>query len=68
VILARHVACVGEMRNSYKILDRKPEGVKPLRRFRCRWGDNIKIYLREKVGKVWTGRICFRTGTNGELF
>jgi hypothetical protein len=27
-----HVACMGEMRNAYKILVGKPEGKRPLRR------------------------------------
>jgi hypothetical protein len=35
-----------EMRNAYKILVR-PKGNKQLRRWRCRWEDNIRIYLRE---------------------
>jgi hypothetical protein len=37
------VACMGEMRNEYKILVRKPEGKIPLER---PWEDNIKIYLK----------------------
>jgi hypothetical protein len=32
-------------RNVYKLLVRKPEGKKPLGRPRCRWINNIKIYL-----------------------
>jgi hypothetical protein len=31
----------------YKILVRKPEGKRPLRRLRHRWEDNIKLDLRE---------------------
>jgi len=31
---AGHVAHMGEMRNTYKILARKPEGIKPLGRHR----------------------------------
>jgi len=31
-----YVACIGEMRNAYKILVGKPEGKKPLGRPRCR--------------------------------
>jgi hypothetical protein len=42
-----HVASMGEMRNIYKILVRKPEEKKPLERARCRWKDNIKMDLRE---------------------
>jgi hypothetical protein len=35
----------GEKRNAYKILMRKPEGKRPLRRRRRKWVDNIKNYL-----------------------
>jgi hypothetical protein len=38
---------MGEMRNSYKILLGKSEGKRPLRRPRCRWGDNIIMDLWE---------------------
>ena len=34
-------------RNAYRVLVRKPEGMRPLRRPRCRWEDNIKMDLRE---------------------
>jgi hypothetical protein len=44
---AGHVARMEEKRNAYRILVEKPEGKRPLRRPRCRWVDNIKIYLRE---------------------
>jgi hypothetical protein len=30
-----------------RVLAGKPEGKKPLGRLRCRWVDNIKIYLGE---------------------
>jgi hypothetical protein len=33
---------MGEMRNMFKILVRKPEGKRPLRRLRHRWEDNVK--------------------------
>jgi len=32
-----HVAHIGELRNSYKVLVRKSEGKRPLRRPGCRW-------------------------------
>jgi hypothetical protein len=38
---------MGEKRNVYRILVRKPEGKKPLGRPRRRWVDNIKIDLSE---------------------
>ena len=31
----------------YRVLVRKPEGNKPLRRMRCRWEENKKMYLQE---------------------
>jgi hypothetical protein len=42
----------GETRNAYRILVEKPEGNRPLGRSRCRWVDNIKIYIR-RIG--WDG-------------
>jgi hypothetical protein len=42
---AGHVACMGEMKNVYKILVGKSEGKRPPRRLRCRWEDNIRIDL-----------------------
>jgi hypothetical protein len=38
---------MGEKRNAYGILVRKPEGKRPLGRPRRRWEDNIKMDLRE---------------------
>jgi hypothetical protein len=38
---------MGEKRNTYKILVRKPEGERPLRRPSRRWEDNIRIGLIE---------------------
>jgi hypothetical protein len=38
--LAGHVACIGEMRNSHKLVVREAEGK------RLRWEDNIKIDLK----------------------
>jgi hypothetical protein len=42
-----HVACMGEGRGVYGVLVGRPEGKRPLRRPRHRWGDNIKLDLRE---------------------
>jgi hypothetical protein len=38
---------MGEIRNAYKILVGMPEGRRPFKRYRHRWEDNIKMYLRE---------------------
>ncbi|KAJ4443996.1 hypothetical protein ANN_05785 [Periplaneta americana] len=44
---AGHVARMGECRNAYRVLVRRPEGKRPLGRPRRRWEDNIKMDLRE---------------------
>jgi hypothetical protein len=41
-----HVACMGEMRNAYRILVGKPEEKRPLQ-IPSRWEDNIRIDLRK---------------------
>jgi hypothetical protein len=38
-----HIARIGEMRNTYKILIEKPEGKRPLQRPRHRWEGFIKM-------------------------
>jgi hypothetical protein len=38
---------MGEKRNEYRLLVGKPEGKKPLGRWRHRWIDNIKMDLFE---------------------
>jgi hypothetical protein len=45
---AVHVAHMGKMRNLYNIFVGKPERNRPLGRPRCRWEDNIRLYLRRK--------------------
>jgi hypothetical protein len=54
---AGHIAQIGEKRNSYWILMRKPEGKRPLGRPIHRWVDNIKIDLIEIIlhGVDWIG-------------
>jgi hypothetical protein len=44
---AGHVVRMGEKRNVYRLLVRKPEGKRPLGRPRRRWIDNIKTDLLE---------------------
>jgi hypothetical protein len=43
---AGHVARMGEKKNAYRLLMGKPERKRPLGRPRCRWLNNIKMYLR----------------------
>jgi hypothetical protein len=45
--MARHVARMGEKRNTYRSLVGKPEGRRPLGRPRRTWLDNIRIDLVE---------------------
>jgi hypothetical protein len=56
---AVHVANMGRMRNSHKILVNEPEGKKTLGRRRSRWEDNIKMNLKHCV-RVWDGFKWFR--------
>jgi len=42
-----HVACMGDTKNPYSIMDGKPEGERPLGGPQCRWKDNIRMDLRE---------------------
>ena len=44
---AKHVACMEQSRNAYRVLVGKLEGKRPLGRPRHRWKDNIKMDLRE---------------------
>jgi hypothetical protein len=61
-MVGRHIACMEQMRNVYKILSRNFEG-----RTTRGWEDNIKIYLKEIVLKVWRGSFWLGTGTGGWL-
>jgi hypothetical protein len=40
---------MGEKRNVFMLLVRKPEGKRPLQRPRCRWVDSIKMDLGEII-------------------
>jgi hypothetical protein len=44
----RNVACMGEMRNAYKIVVSKHEGKRPFGRRKHRWTDNIRMHIGEK--------------------
>jgi hypothetical protein len=61
---ARHAAFMGELRNAYKILVRKPDGKKPPRRPRRRQDDIIKIDFTE-IMRQWTGFSWLKTGYLG---
>jgi hypothetical protein len=43
-----NLARMWEKRNVYRILVRKPEGKRPIGRPSRRWGNNIKMDLRER--------------------
>jgi hypothetical protein len=51
---AGHVARRGKKRNAYRLLVRKPEGKRPLRKPRRRWVDNI----RKDLGEVGWGGVA----------
>jgi hypothetical protein len=44
---------MNEKSNAYMILEGMTEGKRPLERPRCRWVDNIKMDLRDRMG--WYG-------------
>jgi hypothetical protein len=58
---------MGEGRNVYRVLVGKPEGKRPIGRWRRRWEDGIKMDLREIgwEGGVWSGFIWLDIGTGG---
>jgi hypothetical protein len=43
---ARHVTRMAGLKNAYTILVGKPKGKSPFGRPRCRWEDNIRLYLK----------------------
>jgi hypothetical protein len=56
-----------EMRNAYKMLVRRPEVKRPIRRPRHILEVNIRMDLRETGAKLCTGFIWLRIGTGGGL-
>jgi hypothetical protein len=62
-----HAARMVEKRIVYRLLVVKPEGKRPLGRRGRRWIDNIKMDLLEIGIVLWTGLVCLRIGTGGEL-
>jgi hypothetical protein len=51
-----------EMRNAYKVMNRKPDGKTQVERPRRRWDDNIKANLKETVGALVLGSSCSDRG------
>ena len=45
----------------------KREVMRPLGRPSHRWEDNIKMDLKKKMMRSWTGLILLRVGASGEL-
>jgi hypothetical protein len=52
---------------AHRILERRPEGRRPVGRPRRRWEYNIKMDLQEVGREAWTGLIWLRIGTSGGL-
>jgi hypothetical protein len=52
---AGHVESMMKRRGAYRILVEKPEGKKPIGKYRHRWEDNIKIDLKIS----WEDLHCF---------
>jgi hypothetical protein len=53
---------MGEEREVYRVLLRKPEGKKPLGRPRRRWEDGIRMDLRVIDWGLWIGFSWLRMG------
>jgi len=62
-----HVACTGEKRNAYRVLVGKAEGKTPIERPRCKWEDNIKIYVEEIRLEAVDWINLARVGTRGNF-
>jgi hypothetical protein len=55
-----HVACMGEMRNIYKMFVEKPANKRSLLRRRYRWKNNIKMHLKEVGFEILNGFVWLR--------
>jgi hypothetical protein len=64
---AGHVARMGEGRNVYRVLMRKPEGKKKLEDQGVDGRMGSKLTLGRLVGGVWSGFTWLRIGTAGGL-
>ena len=60
-----HVAPMGERRNVYRVLVRKPEGKRPHGRPRPRWEDYITMDLQKVGGGARNRSSWLRIGTGG---
>jgi hypothetical protein len=49
---------MGDMRNACTVLLRRSEGKQILGKLKCIWNNNIKMDVKEKGGKMWTGFLC----------
>jgi hypothetical protein len=50
-----------------KFLSREPEGKRLLGKSKRKWEEDVKIDLKGKFGRMWTGFICLRIVTIGGL-
>jgi hypothetical protein len=62
VIKLRRMRWGEERRGIYRVLVWKPEGKRPLRRPRHRWGNTIKMDVQEVECRAWTGSSWLRIG------
>jgi hypothetical protein len=65
--LAGHLARIGEKKNAYRLLVRKPEGKRPLGRPRLGGWIILGWILERWDGVMWTGLVWLRIETGGEL-
>jgi hypothetical protein len=56
-----------ESSGKYRVLVGKPEGKRPLGRFRRGWENNIKTVSSRSRMWAWTGSIWLRIGAGGGL-
>jgi hypothetical protein len=64
---AEHVAYMGERRDFYIVLVRKPEGNKSLKMTRRRWETILRWTFRKWYVGARTGSMWLRIGTGGGL-
>jgi hypothetical protein len=61
---AWYAACMGDMRQAYKIIVGKPEGTRPLRKPTRRWEGDVRMYRRESGWDVVDLFIWLKTVTS----